>query len=77
MKLLYINFASFARLKVLSKCLLRSFTDGSFASCGLQAFLLCTYQYLIHSGVAGKNKTAVPESLRFGVVEFVQNLCCR
>lgn len=73
-KLLYIYFTSFAPLKVLCKCLLWSFTDRSFASCGLQAFLSCTYQYFIHSGGAGKNKTAVPESLRgFNVV---QSLCC-
>lgn len=56
MKLLYIHFTSVAPLKVLSKCLLWSFTDISFSSCGLKAFLLYTYQYFIHSGGAGKTE---------------------
>lgn len=58
-----VHFTSFGPLKVLSKCLLWSFTDRSFASCGLQAFMLCTYQYFIHSGEGGENKTEVPESI--------------
>lgn len=37
-----------------------SFTDWSSASCDLQMFLFCTYQYFIHSRAAYKNKTSVP-----------------